>query len=627
MADDYKADSIQVLTGLEPVRKRPGMYIGGTGARGLHQCVWEVVDNSIDECLAGHATKVLVTICKDGRLKVEDDGRGIPVGPHPKLKVSALQIVMTTLHAGGKFDSDSYKVSGGLHGVGVSCVNALSEHLKVIVKKGGKLYVQEYERGKPLYDVKEDGTSTGTGTTVIFLPDSQIFETLDFDFDRIKSRLRELAYLNKGLHIVLTDERKDKTIEFKFEGGLKQFVEFLNAGKKSIHKPIYFDVKKDDTKVEVAIQYNESYNEKLYSFANNVNTIEGGTHLSGFKAALTKSLNKYADKQGMLDKGKRLNADDFREGLTAIVSVQVVEPQFEGQTKTKLQNSEVKGIVETLAAEQLTIFLQETPGAAKLIIKKAVDASKAREAAKKAREIVRRKSVFESTTLPGKLMDCSTKDKESSELFIVEGDSAGGTAKQGRDKEIQAILPVRGKILNVEKARLLKVLKNKEVMALITAIGTGIGDQFDISKIRYNKIVIMTDADVDGHHIACLIMTFFYRHMKPLIEAGHLYLAQPPLFKVGKGKKIRYALTEAEKDVLLKEMPDATIWRYKGLGEMNADQLWETTMDPESRQLKQVIVEDAVMADETFSTLMGDQVQPRREFILEHAKEARDIDV
>ncbi|MBD3318709.1 DNA topoisomerase (ATP-hydrolyzing) subunit B [Candidatus Woesearchaeota archaeon] len=623
----YTGTEIQVLEGLEPVRKRPGMYIGSTDARGLHHIVYEVVDNAVDEALAGFCTTIKVDILTDGMISIEDDGRGIPVDIHPKKKVSTLQVVMTVLHAGGKFEQGAYKVSGGLHGVGVSVTNALSSYLKAEVKRDGKLYMQEYIRGTPKEEVKEMGKVEGSGTKITFAADPEVFETTSFKFETLQTRLREMAFLNKGLRIILTDHRTEKKADFQYKGGIQEFVEWINRKKNVLHKPIYYEKERDGIMIECAIQYNDGFQEQLFSFANNINTHEGGTHLTGFKSALTKSLNRYAEKQGMMQKGQRLSSDDFKEGLTAIVSVKVPEPQFEGQTKTKLGNSEVKGIVETISSDQLGIFLQETPGVAKLILKKAIDASKAREAARKAREIVRRKSVFESTTLPGKLTDCSTKDREKSEIFIVEGESAGGTAKQGRDKNYQAILPLKGKIINVEKARLLKVLKNAEVSALITAIGTGIGEEFTIDKRRYNKIVIMTDADVDGNHIACLLLTFFYRYMKELIDSGHIYLAQPPLYKIGKGRKVRYAYTEAEKDKILKEVGEkVSIQRYKGLGEMNAEQLWETTMNPETRTLKLITIEDAVSADEMFSTLMGDQVAPRREFILEHAKEA-ELDV
>lgn len=619
----YTGSNIQVLEGLDPVRKRPGMYIGSTDLRGLHHLVWEVVDNAVDEALAGYCDTITVTVLDDGTISVEDNGRGIPVDPHPKKKVSTLQVVLTVLHAGGKFGGGAYKVSGGLHGVGVSVTNALSKYLKAEVKRDGKLYVQEYSCGKPKADVKPVGDADGTGTKITFSPDPDIFDAVKFNLETLQKRLREMAYLNKGIKIILTDNRKDKTQEFLYKGGIAEFVEYLNRNVNTIQKPFYFEKEKDDVNVEVAIQYNVSFKEQVFSFANNINTHEGGSHLTGFKTALTRSLNKYAEQNGLVQKGQRLTSDDFREGLTAIVSVKVPEPQFEGQTKTKLGNSEVRGIVETLTAEYLQIFLQETPGVAKTILKKAIDASKAREAARKARDIVRRKGVLESTTLPGKLTDCSTKDKEKSELFLVEGESAGGTARQGRDNVHQAILPLRGKIINVEKARLLKVLKNNEITDLITAIGTGIGEEFDLSKLRYNKIVIMTDADVDGHHIACLLLTFFYRHMKELIEGGHMYLAQPPLYKLSRGKKARYAYTEDQKEAILKEMGEkVNIQRYKGLGEMNKEQLWETTMDPEKRTLKQVIIEDAVTADETFTMLMGDSVEDRRNFILEHAKEA-----
>jgi len=626
---DYGAESIQVLQGLEPVRKRPGMFIGSTDTRGLHHIVWEVVDNAVDEALAGYCTKILVTVHKDGTITVADNGRGIPVEVNPKYGKPALEMVMTMLHAGGKFGKGAYQVSGGLHGVGVSCTNALSEHLIAQVKRNGKLYKQEYKRGAPLGPVEEIGAADTTGTTVTFKPDAEIFETLDFDANILVSRIRELAFLNKGLEFIFHDERSDKSEHFRFDGGIREFVEHLNKTKAALHAPpIYFEREKDNVVVEVSLQYTDAFSETVFSFVNNINTHEGGTHLTGFKTALTRAFKGYADKVKLADAKTTLTSDDFKEGLTAIISVKVPEPQFEGQTKTKLGNSEVKGIVDSLSTEAIATFLEENPVAGKAIIRKCLEAARAREAARKARELVRRKSVFEGGALPGKLADCSSRDPKISELYLVEGDSAGGSAKQGRDRAFQAILPLRGKIINVEKARLIKVLKNEEVGNIITAIGTGVGDEFDISKLRYDKVIVMTDADVDGNHIACLLLTFFYRLMPALVEKGKIYLAQPPLYKLQKGKKVRYVYSEDEKQKALKEMGENIgIQRYKGLGEMNPTQLWETTMDPSGRILRQVTIEDAVLADETFSMLMGDQVEPRKEFILEHAKEVEELDV
>lgn len=625
---EYGAEQIQVLEGLEPVRKRPGMYIGSTDVRGLHHIVWEVVDNSVDEALAGHCNKIIVTVYKDGHISVDDNGRGIPTGVHSKYKKPAVEIALTMLHAGGKFEKDAYKVSGGLHGVGVSCTNALSEKLIVTVKREGKIHQMEFKRGVTQGQLRILGDTKETGTKVEFWPDPQIFETLNFDADMLRSRIRELAFLNKGLEFVFIDERNDKTETFKYEGGIKEFVTHLNKGKQTFSQPIYFEKEKDGVIAEIAMQYNDSYSENVFSFVNNINTVEGGTHLSGFKTALTRALKQYADKQGLTEEKMELTSDDFREGLTAIVSVKVPNPQFEGQTKAKLGNSEVKGIVDSLVYDGLTTWLEENPQPAKLIISKCVEAARAREAARKARELVRRKGLFEGASLPGKLADCSSNDPLKSEMFLVEGDSAGGSAKQGRNREFQAILPLRGKIINVEKARLIKVLKNEEIGAMITALGTGIGEDFDISKLRYHKVVIMTDADVDGHHIACLLLTFFYRLMPELVKQGKIYLAQPPLYKVEKNKKVIYAYSDSEKDKLVKEMGEgAGIQRYKGLGEMNPRQLWETTMDPSVRVLKQVTVEDAILADQMFTVLMGDEVEPRKEFILTHAKEVKELDV
>ena len=629
---EYGAGQIQVLEGLEAVRKRPSMYIGSTDAKGLHHLVYEVVDNSIDEALAGYCTNIEVLLRPDHSVRVVDNGRGIPTEVIPKYQKSALEVVMTMLHAGGKFDNNAYKVSGGLHGVGVSAVNALSEWMEVEVKRGGKLYKQRYEFGKPVTPVTTIGESTLTGTTVTFKPDKTIFETLEFNIETIENRLRELAFLNKGIKITLKDEFSEKEEVFQYEGGIISFVEFLNKNKNVLHeKPIYFQKQKDTTTVEIAMQYNDSYTENVYTFANNINTHEGGTHLVGFKAALTKVSNDYAKSKSFLKGDEKLSGDDVREGLTAIINVKLTSPQFEGQTKTKLGNSDIKGIVETLVSEGLSEFLEENPVAAKNILTKALEAAEAREAARKARELTRRKNALEISSLPGKLADCSEKDPAKSEIYIVEGDSAGGSAKQGRDRKFQAILPLRGKILNVEKARLTKILKNEEIRALITAIGAGIGDgeEFDIEKTRYHKIVVMTDADVDGSHIRTLLLTLFYRYMKPLIESGYIYIAQPPLFKVKKGKTELYIYNEEELNKKLAEIgrEGITMQRYKGLGEMNPTQLWETTMDPQTRTMLKVTLEDAIKADEIFTILMGDKVEPRREFIEKHAREVRNLDV
>jgi DNA gyrase subunit B len=624
----YDESQIQVLEGLEAVRKRPGMYIGSTSGKGLHHLVWEVVDNSIDEALAGYCDKIDVIVHENNSITVIDNGRGIPVGMNTKLQKSTLEVVMTVLHAGGKFGGEGYKVSGGLHGVGVSVVNALSESVIVQVKLHGKLYQQEYRRGIPQYDIKVVGESKETGTKVTFLPDPEIFtETTVFDYETLQSRIRELAFLNKGIEITLTDERTDVSNSFKYDGGLNEFVLFLNRNREALHEtPIYVEGSKDHIQVEVALQYNDSYTENIYSFANNINTHEGGTHESGFKSALTRIINDYARKTNLIkDNDSNFSGDDVREGLTAIISVKIPEPQFEGQTKTKLGNSEVRGIVESFFAEKFQEFLEENPGVSRRIVEKGLQAARAREAARKARELTRRKSALEVGSLPGKLADCSSKDAAISELYIVEGDSAGGSAKQGRDRHFQAILPLRGKILNVEKARLDRILGNAEIRAIITALGTGISDDFDISKARYHKIIIMTDADVDGAHIRTLLLTFFYRYMREIIEAGFVYIAQPPLFKIERNKVVRYALTEKERDVILAEFGEGVkvnIQRYKGLGEMDATQLWETTMDPESRSMLQVSIQDAIEADTIFDTLMGDNVEPRREFIQKYARYA-----
>ncbi|MDK2833901.1 MAG: gyrase subunit [Methanolobus sp.] len=628
----YDASNIQVLEGLEAVRKRPSMYIGSVDGRGLHHLVYEVVDNSIDEALAGFCTEIEVTINADGTVTVQDNGRGIPVGNLPKYNKSALEVVMTILHAGGKFDKSTYKVSGGLHGVGVSVVNALSEWLEAEVKRDGKLYYQRYERGKPHDDIMEIGESEGTGTKITFKPDGLIFETTKFAYDILATRLRELAFLNKGIKISISDLREEQPQQevFEYEGGIVSFVQYLNHTRNVLHEsPIYFEREKEGTVVEIAMQYTDSYAEYVYSFANNINTHEGGTHLVGFKAALTRVANDYI-KQNKMAKGEdKLSGEDIREGLTAIISVKITEPQFEGQTKTKLGNSDVKGIVESMVSEGLSEYLEENPKVANTILQKALDAQRAREAAKKARELTRRKSALDVSTLPGKLADCSEKDPSLSELYLVEGDSAGGSAKQGRNRRFQAILPFRGKILNVEKARLAKVLKNTEVLSLITAMGTGIGDDYNIDKARYHKVIIMTDADVDGAHIRTLILTLFFRHMKPLIDAGYIYIAQPPLYRVAKGKAEYYVYSDRELQAKLQELGDknVSIQRYKGLGEMNPEQLWETTMNPETRTLLKVTMEDAIAADEVFSILMGDEVEPRRNFITTHAKDVYNLDV
>ncbi|RLE38443.1 DNA topoisomerase (ATP-hydrolyzing) subunit B [Candidatus Woesearchaeota archaeon] len=624
----YGADQITVLGGIEAVRKRPGMYIGDTGLRGLHHLVYEVVDNAIDEAMAGFCTEINIIIHTNGNITVIDNGRGIPVGIHPKLKVPAVEVALTKLHAGGKFDSRTYKVAGGLHGVGVSVVNALSSELSVEIKRDGNIYFQKYSRGKKISELKVIGKALDTGTKLTFKADPEIFEKTEFRFDILASRLRELAFLNKGVKITLLDQRDNKTKTFLYEGGIKSFVEYLNKNKNVIGEIIYFEKAKDNVMLEIAMQYNDGFQESIFSFANNINTHEGGTHLTGFRAALTRTLNSYAEKHKMLKKVK-LTSEDVREGLTAVISVKLPNPQFEGQTKTKLGNSEIKGLVDSIVSSELSTFLNENPSIAKSILEKSLNAASAREAARKARELVRRKSIFEVSNLPGKLADCSNKDPTKCELFLVEGDSAGGSARQGRDRNFQAILPLRGKIINVEKARLNKVMSNNEIMTIITALGTGIGDEFKKDKLRYHKIILLADSDVDGQHIICLALTFFYRYMKPLIEAGHLYIAQPPLYLIKKGKQHWYAQNDDEKERILNEISNegVTIQRYKGLGEMNPSQLWETTLDPENRVLKKVTIEDAVAADETFSILMGDEVGPRRQFIEEHAKFVVNLDV
>jgi DNA gyrase subunit B len=628
----YDESQIQVLEGLEAVRLRPGMYIGSTSERGLHHLVWEVVDNSIDEALAGFCTEISVFVHPDNSITVVDNGRGIPVGIHPQMGRPTVEVVLTVLHAGGKFGGEGYKVSGGLHGVGVSVVNALSEWLAVEVKRDGKIHRQRYERGVPVTDLEEVGETEETGTIISFKPDAEIFtETTVYNYDILEKRLRELAFLNKGILIHLIDERENRKESFHYEGGIQSFVEYLNRTKTVLHEPpVYVMGEKDGITAEVALQYNGSYNSIIFSFANNIHTHEGGSHESGFKSALTRVINDYARRNNLIkDSTGNLTGDDVREGLTAIISVKIPDPQFEGQTKTKLGNSEVRGIVESLFAERFSTFLDENPSVAKKIVEKSISAARAREAARKARELTRRKNALEVSSLPGKLADCSSRNAEESELFIVEGDSAGGSAKQGRDRNFQAILPLKGKILNVEKARLDKVLSNNEIRAIITAIGTGIGDDFDIEKARYHKIIIMTDADVDGSHIRILLLTFLYRHMPQLIEKGYVYIAQPPLYKVQKGKTIRYAYNDTQLEELLEEVgrQGVQIQRYKGLGEMNAEQLWETTMDPESRTLLQVHIEDAELADKYFDDLMGDDVEPRKRFIERHARFVRNLDI
>ena len=628
---NYDAGNIQVLEGLEAVRMRPGMYIGSTSARGLHHLVYEVVDNSVDEALAGYATHIEVTICEDNSIEVIDDGRGIPTGMH-ETGMPAVELVLSKLHAGGKFGGGGYKVSGGLHGVGISVVNALSEWTIVDVYQYGKIQEISFERGNKTSDLKEIGTTDRTGTTVRFKPDAQIFETTIFEFDVLKTRLQELAFLNKGLRITLTDKRGEGRSEsFHYEGGLVQFIEYLNEAKEAITPSVIsIDNTRDDVVVDVALQYNDSYSETILSFVNNINTIDGGTHLSGFRTALTRTLNDYGRKAGILKENEsNLTGEDVREGLTAVVSVKVLEPQFEGQTKGKLGNSEVKGITDTIVSDGLRVFLEEHPAEAKKIIEKATNASRAREAARKARELTRRKNALEVSSLPGKLADCSEKDTTMTEIYLVEGDSAGGTAKQGRDRRYQAILPLRGKILNVEKARLDKILANAEIRSMITAFGTGIGQDFDITKSRYNKIIIMTDADVDGAHIRTLLLTFFYRYMRPLIEEGHVFIAQPPLYQIKKGQKQWYAYSDQELSDRLDEIgrEGITIQRYKGLGEMNAEQLWDTTMNPEHRTILQVSMEDSIAADKIFSVLMGDKVEPRRKFIEDNAEYVRNLDL
>ncbi|MEB3222148.1 MAG: DNA topoisomerase (ATP-hydrolyzing) subunit B [Candidatus Sericytochromatia bacterium] len=641
VTQEYGAEQIQVLEGLEPVRKRPGMYIGSTGERGLHHLVYEVIDNAVDEALAGYCTQIQVTLHADHSVTVEDNGRGIPVEVHPKTGKSTVETVMTVLHAGGKFGAGGYKVSGGLHGVGVSVVNALSTYLEVHVKRGGKLHRLRFERGVPVGDLAAVGEvpENETGTQVTFKPDGTIFETLEFNYDTLAARFRELAYLNRGISITFTQEREDATTgdvtlhreDYLFEGGILQMVEYLNENKDALHKPIYFSGTRDMVVVEVALQYTTGYSENVLSFANNINPHEGGTHLTGFRNVLTRILNDYGRKvSGQIKESEAsLSGEDVREGLTAVISVKLPEPQFEGQTKTKLGNTEVRGIVEGIMSDAFGHFLEANPGVGKAVVGKAIDALRAREAARKARELTRRKSALESATLPGKLADCSERDAAKCELYLVEGDSAGGSAKQGRDRAFQAILPLRGKILNVERARLDKIYANEEIQAMIMALGSGVADECDLSRLRYHKLVIMTDADVDGAHIRTLLLTFFYRFMKPLVEQGHVYIAQPPLYKLEKGKHVHYVYSDREKDAMVAQLggDNIAISRFKGLGEMMPQQLWETTMDPAARTILRVTIEDAAEADRIFTILMGDKVEPRREFIQQHAGEVLNLDI
>ncbi|MDP2871263.1 MAG: DNA topoisomerase (ATP-hydrolyzing) subunit B [Bacillota bacterium] len=626
----YDASQIQVLEGLDAVRRRPGMYIGSTGLRGLHQILWEVVDNSVDEALAGACTAIVVTLHEDGSASVRDNGRGIPVDEHPKQKRPAVEVVMTVLHAGGKFGGEGYKVSGGLHGVGVTVTNALAAWLEVAVRINGGVYRQRYERGRPVTDVERIGSSDETGTLTTFLPDPEVFEDTRFDYATVLQRLRELAFLNRGLQITLFDERTAESIVLKYDGGIVSFVKHLNRGKEPLFpEPLYIADKRDGLDLEVALGYNTGYLESIFSFANTINTREGGTHEAGLKTGITRVVNEYARKHGLLkESDSNLAGEDVREGLVAIISVKLKEPQFEGQTKTKLGNSEVAGIVNSIVGDKLTTLLGENPATGRQIVEKAVTASRAREAARKARELTRRKSALEITALPGKLTDCTVRDPAQTELFLVEGDSAGGNAKQGRDHRYQAVLPLRGKILNVERARLDKILGNESIRSIITALGTGIEEEFDIDKARYHRVIIMADADVDGAHIRTLLLTFFYRYMRPLVQRGWLYIAQPPLYLVKKGKFARYVKSDAALEETLVQIgrDGVTLQRFKGLGEMNHEELWETTMDPGQRTLLQMVLEDAIYADEIFGVLMGDAVEPRREFITTHAKDVRNLD-
>jgi len=630
----YTASDIQVLEGLEAVRRRPGMYIGSTDQRGLHHLVYEVVDNAVDEALAGRCDTILVTLHQDGRVSVVDNGQGIPVGIHPQTGKPALEVVMTILHAGGKFGGGGYKVSGGLHGVGVSVVNALSTHLKAEVRQEGSLHMQEYQRGTPLGPVTRVGKAEGHGTTVTFLADLETFGELNYSYDTLAQRFREIAYLTKGLRIKFIDERDDRETSFYFDGGIVSFVRHLNANRVAVHpQPISIERQVGDTYVEVAMQYNDGFAESVFAFANNINTVDGGTHLTGFRSALTRTLNEYGRKLSMLkDADPNLTGDDVREGLTAIISVKLPEPQFEGQTKAKLGNADVKNQVESAVNDGLARHLEENPADTRRIIEKCLTAARAREAARKARDLVQRKSALDSMMLPGKLADCSDKDPDNCELYIVEGDSAGGSAKQGRDRRFQAILPLKGKILNVERARADKMLSNEEIRAMITALGTGIGERFDLSKLRYSKVILMADADVDGSHIRTLLLTFFFRHMEQIVTEGHLYIAQPPLFRVSSGRDWKWCYSDQDKDEYVVELQkkrsrDVSIQRYKGLGEMNPQQLWETTMDPTTRTMLRVDVEDAVRSDEIFDMLMGDSVPPRKRFIQTHARAVRNLDV
>ena len=633
---DYSAGQIQVLKGLEAVRKRPGMYIGSTSARGLHHLVYEVVDNSIDEAMAGYCEEVTVTIHADNSVSVLDDGRGIPVDIHPTEKVPGVELAMTVLHAGGKFDKDTYKVSGGLHGVGVSVVNALSAFLEVEIRRGGKTYHQRYEKGIKATELKETGKAKGTGTKVWFKPDTEIFTELEYSLEVLSNRLREMAYLNKGLTITLDDERNSGSSEtYEYEGGIAEYVAFLRGSRAPLHEKVcYFETSRPEAEIELALQYDQGFSDNTHTFVNNINTHEGGMHLTGLKAALTRTINDYARRNNIFKKDEGLSGDDVREGLTCVLSIRVMEPQFEGQTKTKLGNSEVRGAVEASVNEHLSNFLEENPKAAKAIIEKSLQAARAREAARKARDLARKKSALEGGVLPGKLADCSISDPSLCELYLVEGDSAGGSAKQGRDRAFQAILPLKGKILNVERARIDRILSNEEIRAMITAIGAGIREEFNLESARYHKVVIMTDADVDGAHIRTLLLTFFFRQMRELIEAGYIYIAQPPLYRVHKGKSDFYAYSDQERDMYLKRLggkngegKGITIQRYKGLGEMNPDQLWKTTMDPEARTILQVQIEDAAIADKLFDRLMGDEVEPRRQFIEKNARYVKNLDV
>ena len=631
--DEYNAEQIQVLEGLEAVRKRPGMYIGSTSLRGLHHLVWEIVDNSIDEALAGHCDEIQISIGKDNTIIVQDNGRGMPTDEHQKMKKPAVEVIHTVLHAGGKFGGGGYKVSGGLHGVGASVVNALSEWMKIDVFRNGKIHHIEFERGATSQELVVLGDTDIKGTRTEFKPDHLIFDELIYDYDTLRVRLKELAYLNKGIRIVFNDERDEEKAEevYHYEGGISEFVDYLNRNRKGIHeKIIYGEAVKDTTTVEIALQYTDGYTENVFSFANNINTHEGGTHLSGFRASLTRVINDYSRKHNLIkEKDSNFSGEDVREGLTAIISVKLEEPQFEGQTKTKLGNSEIRGIVESINADIVATFLEENPNEAKIIIEKCFRSSKAREAARKAREMTRRKGVLDSMALPGKLADCAEKDPVKSEIYLVEGDSAGGSAKLGRERQFQAILPLKGKIMNVEKANFTRIFNSSEIKAMITAFGCSIGEDFDINKLRYHKIVLMTDADVDGRHINTLLLTFLFRYMRPLIEHGYVYLAMPPLFKVKKGKKEHYVYSDRELNELLAEIgkDGITLQRYKGLGEMNPEQLWETTMDPSVRTLIRINIQDAVEADQIFDTLMGEKVEPRREFIEENAKYVKNLDI